>query len=131
MQDAYIDHIGHNKTVHFEKYETDEEGIALLLKLMEMEPLAPWLEDTMGYTPTWLEPEGEHAKERAGVKSYCGNFHRIACNFRFDTRDPELIARLDAAIQKNFATPEYQAAKAEWIEEQRRKEEAFIQRSTR
>lgn len=123
MNNTFVNYIGHNRTVMFEKYETDEQGIALILKLMETHPLAPHLEDTFGYSPTWLDPEGDHAKERAGVKSYLGNFHRVSCVFNIDTRDPELIAKLDAAIAKNMATPEYQAAKAEWLEYQAKREE--------
>jgi hypothetical protein len=128
MKDTFVDNIGHDRQVMFQKYSTDEEGIELLLKLMEKEPLAPRLEHMMGYTPDWLQPDSAHARERQGVKSYCGNFHRVSCSFNIDTRDPKLIARLDEAIERNRATPEYQEAKAEWLEGERRRQEQARQR---
>jgi hypothetical protein len=123
MTDTFVNYIGHNKTVMFQTYDTDQEGIDLLLKLMDTEPLEPRLEETLGYTPQWLEPASDHARERKGVKSYLGNFHRISCVFNIDTSDPDVIARLDAAIAKNLASSEYQAAKAEVRECQTRRQE--------
>ena len=47
--------------------------------------------------------------------SYTGNFLGYSFCFVFDTNDPELIARLDAAIAANMQRPDYQAAEAAYI----------------
>jgi hypothetical protein len=122
MKDTFVDWIGHDRQVMFQKYRSDEEGIALLLKLMETEPLNPQLENMLGHAPRWMHPDSQNAKNREGVKRYAGNFHRVSCVFSIDTRDPEMIARFDAAIEKNLASPEYLAAKEEWQRQQRRTE---------
>lgn len=50
--------------------------------------------------------------------SYFGNFHGYSFGFNIETDDPELIARMDAAIAANMATPAY--AEAVSMEEKRR-----------
>lgn len=45
--------------------------------------------------------------ESPNAVSYLGNFLEASWHFSFDTDDPELIARLDAAIARNMQAPAY------------------------
>lgn len=45
--------------------------------------------------------------ESPNAVSYLGNFLKVSWYFSFETDDPELIARLDAAIAKNMQMPAY------------------------
>ncbi len=87
-----------------------EENILRDLDRYTLDPAFEMYGDFVNRTPEWLTEELQQT--RAGHTMIFGNF--LNCNhpFRVCTDDEGLIQRLEAAIDRNKATPEYQAARA-------------------
>ena len=87
-----------------------EENILRDLDRYTLDPAFEMYGDFVNRTPEWLTEELQQT--RAGHTMIFGNF--LNCNHPFQvcTDDEGLIQRLEAAIDRNKATPEYQAARA-------------------
>lgn len=91
-----------------------EENILRDLEQYTLDPTFEMYGDFVNRTPEWLTEELRQT--RAGHTMIFGNF--LNCNHPFQvcTDDEGLIQRLEAAIDQNKATPEYQAARARMLE---------------
>ena len=94
-----------------------EENITRHLEQYTLDPSFEHYGDFVNSSPHWIHPED--ASKYAGCTMIFGNFLTFSHAFRLVTNAPELIARLSDAINKNKATPEYQAAKQRMIERER------------
>lgn len=63
--------------------------------------------------PEWTDPKA--AAKYAGCTSIFGNFLDRSHAFRLVTNDAGLISRISAAVERNKARPEYQAARQKMI----------------
>ena len=72
--------------------------------LAELEALLA--SEPLNYT---FERYGNFITTHDGVTRFWGNFARVSHVFQLDTDEPEIIARLTAAIRANQATPAYAA----------------------
>lgn len=86
-----------------------EENILHDLAHYTLDPIFELYGDFVDPAPEWLDDAA--AEKYAGCTSIFGNFLTYSHAFRLVTDDPGLIARLTAAIDRNRATPEYQAAR--------------------
>lgn len=94
-----------------------------LLEVLESEPLDPSFERYGNFVisnPQHCVYIGHGRYQDTGaiypgedVRRYFGNFARVSHVFNIDTTDPELIAKLTAAIRANQRTPAYRAIRAE------------------
>ena len=91
-----------------------EENILRDLERYTLDPVFEMYGDFVNRTPEWLTEELPQA--RAGHTMISGNFLNYTHAFRVCTDDEALIKRLEAAIDRNKATPEYQAAKTRMLE---------------
>lgn len=91
-----------------------EENILRDLGRYTLDPIFEMHGDFVNRTPQWLTEELRQA--RAGHTVISGNFLNYSHAFRVCTDDEALIKRLEAAIERNKAAPEYQAARARMLE---------------
>lgn len=91
-----------------------EENILHDLECYTLDPRFELYGNFVNPSPEWLSDEV--AARYAGCTSIFGNFLTFSHAFRLVTDDPGLISRLSAAIERNKATPEYQAARQEVLE---------------
>ena len=91
-----------------------EENIFLDLECYTLDPVFELYGNFVNPSPEWLS-EDVSAKY-AGCTSISGNFLYLSHAFRLVTDDPGLISRLSAAIARNKATPEYQAARQRMLD---------------
>ena len=64
-------------------------------------------------TPRWID--GETARKYSGASVIAGNFLSYSHAFYLITDQEELIRSLERLIEKNRASPQYQAARARWL----------------
>lgn len=98
-----------------------EENILRHLEQYTLDPVFEDYGNFVNLNPEWLYPEAE--KKYKGCTSIFGNFLTFSHAFRLVTNDPGLIQRITEAINRNKATPEYQAAKSQMIEQRRQEME--------
>lgn len=91
-----------------------EENILRDLECYTLDPVFELYGNFVNPSPEWLS-EDVSAKY-AGCTSIFGNFLYLSHAFRLVTDDPGLISRLSAAIARNKATPEYQAARQRMLD---------------
>lgn len=91
-----------------------EENILRDLECHTLNPIFEMYGDFVNRTPQWLTEELRQT--RAGHTMISGNFLNYTHAFRVCTDDEGLIERLEAAIDRNKATAEYQAARARMLE---------------
>lgn len=91
-----------------------EENILQDLEQYTLNPVFEMYGDFVNRAPGWLTEELRQA--RAGHTMISGNFLNYNHPFRVCTDDEALIERLEAAINRNKAAPEYQAARARMLE---------------
>lgn len=87
-----------------------EENILRGLAEHTLDPAFELYGNFVNLCPRWRSPEVMAA--RAGHALISGNFLNYSHAFRVLTDDQALIARFSMAIERNTATPEYQAARA-------------------
>lgn len=87
-----------------------EENIIHDLENYTLDPIFELYGNFVNRNPEWLKPET--AKKYEGCTVISGNFLALSHAFYLITDDADMIGRLDAAIRKNKATPEYQEARA-------------------
>ena len=91
-----------------------EENILHDLGRYTLDPVFELYGNFVNPSQEWLS--GEVAAKYAGCTSISGNFLAFSHAFRLVTDDPGLISRLSAAIARNKATPEYQAARRRMLD---------------
>lgn len=85
------------------------ENILRDLESFTLDPVFELYGNFINPAPVWMS---EVVAERyAGCTSIFGNFLTLSHAFRLVTDDPVLISRLSAAVERNKATKEYQAAR--------------------
>jgi glutamate synthase domain-containing protein 2 len=106
-------------------YGQQPDTIEVLLDVLGREPLDPTFEsygNFVNHNPVFLHKE---AKEKyKGCTTISGNFMEYSHVFSIITDDAELIEKLETAIRKNQATPEYKAFKTQIAEAEQRKNKA-------
>lgn len=85
-----------------------EENILHDLGQYALDPIFELYGDFVNPAPEWLDPKA--AAKYAGCASIFGNFLTHSHAFRLVTDDAGLISRISAAVKRNKARPEYQAA---------------------
>lgn len=89
------------------------ENILRDLESYTLDPVFELYGNFINPAPEWLS---EVVAERyAGCTSIFGNFLTLSHAFRLVTDDPVLISSLSAAVERNKATPEYQAARKKML----------------
>ena len=87
-----------------------------LYRLLETYTLDPVFErygEFVNRTPCWID--GETARKYSGASVFAGNFLSYSHAFYLITDQEELIRSLERLIEKNRASPQYQAARARWL----------------
>lgn len=87
-----------------------------LYRLLETYTLDPVFErygEFVNRTPCWID--GETARKYSGASVIAGNFLSYSHAFYLITDQEELIRSLERLIEKNRASPQYQAARARWL----------------
>ena len=85
-----------------------EENILRDLETYTLDPVFELYGNFVNPAPEWLNEKA--AAKYAGCASIFGNFLGWSHAFRLVTDDEALISRITAAVEKNKARPEYQAA---------------------
>jgi hypothetical protein len=86
-----------------------EENILHDLEQYTLDPIFELYGNFINPAPEWQS--AEVSEKYAGCTSIFGNFLSHSHAFRLVTDDPGLISHLSAAVERNKATPEYQAAR--------------------
>ena len=107
--------LGKNKAmVLAERYQ--KSTLSDLYRLLETYTLDPVFErygEFVNRTPCWID--GETARKYSGASVIAGNFLSYSHAFYLITDQEELIRSLERLIEKNRASPQYQAARARWL----------------
>lgn len=90
-----------------------EENILRDLEAYTLDPVFEMYGNFVNTAPEWLD--AINATRYAGCAMIFGNFLTYSHAFRVVTDDAALIARITAAVEKNKARPEYQAAREKMI----------------
>lgn len=94
-------------------YPCQKSTLSDLRRLLETYTLDPVFEQYGGFvnrTPRWID--GETARKYSGASVIAGNFLSYSHAFYLITDQEELIRSLERLIEKNRASPQYQAARA-------------------
>ena len=92
-----------------------EENILHDLERYTLDPTFEMYGDFVNCSPEWLDEN--RAAKYTGCTVISGNFRGYTHAFYLITDDAALIDRIAAAVQRNKARPEYQAARAKMIAE--------------
>lgn len=90
-----------------------EENILHDLERYTLDPVFEFYGNFINSSPECLSDEA--ASKYAGCTLISGNFRAFSHAFRLVTDDKDLISRISAAIDRNKATTEYQAARQEML----------------
>ena len=97
-------------------YPYQKSTLSDLYRLLETYTLDPVFErygEFVNRTPCWID--GETARKYSGASVIAGNFLSYSHAFYLITDQEELIRSLERLIEKNRASPQYQAARARWL----------------
>jgi hypothetical protein len=102
----------------------ENDTIETLLDTLSKHSLDPVFEkygNFVNRTPKWLNSKS--AEKYQGCTSIHGNFMGVSHAFNIITDEPELIEKINSAINKNKQTPEYQRFRQELQARENKKEE--------
>ena len=97
-------------------YPYQKSTLSDLYRLLETYTLDPVFErygEFVNRTPCWID--GETARKYSGASVIAGNVLSYRHAFYLITDQEELIRSLERLIEKNRASPQYQAARARWL----------------
>ena len=103
-----------------------KENILRHLAKYTLDPVFERYGDFVNLNPQWLRKED--AEKYHGCAFIFGNFLTFSHAFRLVTDDAALIARIQAAVNRNKATAEYKAAKEAMIKREQDEMERRKQR---
>ena len=83
------------------------------LETYTLDPVFERYGEFVNRTPCWID--GETARKYSGASVIAGNFLSYSHAFYLITDQEELIRSLERLIEKNRASPQYQAARARWL----------------